>query len=74
MLGHLPGETIAIERLHELVGIELLYIVYPGPLPGSGEDHHCADHRRHARRIGNRLCSGLLECLFMVSTRCKYIW
>ena len=67
VLDYAPRKAVLVERLHEAVGVELLYVIYAYALPGAGDEHHRADHRGNARRVSDCLRARLGECLRVVA-------
>ena len=62
-----PGQAVAVQCLHEGIGIKLFHVPDARPLPGPGEHHHGADHRRHAGGVRDRLGADLPVRLLVVA-------
>jgi hypothetical protein len=55
---HLPRQPLRVEHRHERIGIELLDVEHPLPLPSPGQHQSRADHRGHAGGVADRLVAG----------------
>ena len=63
----LPGQPVAVQFLHERIGIELLHVEDARPVPILFEHQHRPDHGRDAGGVGYRLGLYFLKGLGMIA-------
>ena len=56
----MPRQALFVELGHERIGVELLDVPHAGTPPETFEEHHCANHGWHARRVADALHASLL--------------
>ena len=62
-----PGQTLFVQLFHERIGVEVLYVPYARFFPDALDEHHRADHSRHACGVGHALHARLLVSLLVLT-------